>query len=83
VQHVGLAVLREPCDSRVADGHHVLQDDVQAFGPGALVDRDLLVRAGIAPVDEDQLGAAGIALDPAIEDEVAVAARNEPVQFVR
>ena len=55
---------------------------MQALGTGVLIDGDLLGRRRVAPVEQDQLGAAGLALAAAIEEQVAVAAGNEPVQLV-
>ncbi len=55
---------------------------MQALGARMLVDGDLLRRRRIAPVDQHQLGARGLALDAAVEDDVAVARAGEGVELV-
>ena len=82
VQQVGVARLREPGDRAFADGHHRAQDRVQALGARMLVDGELLRRRGIAPVEQHQLGAPRLALDAAVEEQVAVARADEGFELV-
>ena len=55
---------------------------MEALRSGMLIDGDLVRRGRVAPVDEHELGACGVPFHAPVEDEVSVAARDEPVELV-